>query len=88
MANALAYNTSITRLGTFSESGAPKSADRAFLADIKLGHKQCLHRDRLAIRLCLLLWYASAVSLPPSDVIFAQLPCPLNDVIFVYIENN
>jgi hypothetical protein len=27
-------------------------------------------------------WYASAVSLPPDDVIFAQLACPLNDIIF------
>jgi hypothetical protein len=27
-------------------------------------------------------WHASAVSLPPGDAIFAQLLCPLNDVIF------
>jgi hypothetical protein len=27
-------------------------------------------------------WHASAVSLPPADVIFAQLNCPLNDIIF------
>jgi hypothetical protein len=26
--------------------------------------------------------HAGAVSLPPADVIFAQLSCPLNDVIF------
>jgi hypothetical protein len=29
-------------------------------------------------------WYASAVSLPPGDVIFAQLVCPLDGVIFLY----
>jgi hypothetical protein len=27
-------------------------------------------------------WHASAVSLPPSDVISAQLACPLGDVMF------
>jgi hypothetical protein len=27
-------------------------------------------------------WHASAVSLQPSDVIFAELACPMNDVIF------
>ncbi len=27
-------------------------------------------------------WHAGAVSLPSGDVIFAQLACPLNDVIF------
>jgi hypothetical protein len=27
-------------------------------------------------------WHVSAVSLPPGDVILAQLSCPLNDVIF------
>jgi hypothetical protein len=27
-------------------------------------------------------WYASAVSSPPIDVIFAHLVWPLNDVIF------
>jgi len=26
-------------------------------------------------------WHASAVSLPPGDIIVAQLACPLNDVI-------
>jgi hypothetical protein len=26
-------------------------------------------------------WHASAVSLPPGDIILAQLACPLNDVI-------
>ena len=29
----------------------------------------------------LVSWHASAVSLPPSDVILAELACPLNDVI-------
>ncbi len=29
-------------------------------------------------------WHASAVSLPPGDVIFAQLVCPLDDIIFLY----
>jgi hypothetical protein len=33
-------------------------------------------------------WYTRAVSLPPDDVIFAQLACPLNNVIFVYNRNN
>jgi hypothetical protein len=33
-------------------------------------------------------WHASAISLPPGDVIFAQPACPLNDVIVVYIRNN
>ncbi len=27
-------------------------------------------------------WHAGAVRLPPADVIFTQLACPLNDVIF------
>jgi hypothetical protein len=35
----------------------------------------------------LVMWHASAVSLPPGDVILAQLACPLNDVIFIYIGN-
>jgi hypothetical protein len=32
--------------------------------------------------------HASAVSLPPADVILAQLGCHQNDVIFVYKGNN
>jgi hypothetical protein len=32
----------------------------------------------------LVRWHASAVSLPPGDVILAQLACPLNDVIFLF----
>jgi hypothetical protein len=31
-------------------------------------------------------WHASAASLPQDDIIFAQLACPLNDVIFLIIE--
>jgi hypothetical protein len=27
-------------------------------------------------------WHVSAVSLPPGDVTFAELACPLNDIIF------
>jgi hypothetical protein len=27
-------------------------------------------------------WHASAVTLPPTDVIFALLACHLNDIIF------
>jgi hypothetical protein len=27
-------------------------------------------------------WHPGAISLPPADVIFAHLACPLNDVIF------
>ncbi len=27
-------------------------------------------------------WHAGAVSLPPSDVILAQLACPLSDIMF------
>jgi hypothetical protein len=27
-------------------------------------------------------WHTSAVSFPPSDVIFAQLACSLSDIIF------
>jgi hypothetical protein len=30
----------------------------------------------------LVRWYVSAVSLPPSDVILAQLDCPLSDIMF------
>jgi hypothetical protein len=33
-------------------------------------------------------WHASEVSLAPGDVILAQLACPLNEVIFVYIRHN
>jgi hypothetical protein len=29
-------------------------------------------------------WYGCAVSLPPSDVIFAQLACPLNNIIYLF----
>jgi hypothetical protein len=32
----------------------------------------------------LVRWYASAVSLPSGDAIFAQSACPLNDVIFLH----
>ena len=32
-------------------------------------------------------WHTSAVSFPPGDIILAQLACPLNDIIFVYIGN-
>ncbi len=32
----------------------------------------------------LVRWQASAVSWPPSDIIFAQLACPLNDIIFLF----
>jgi hypothetical protein len=28
-------------------------------------------------------WHAGAVSFPPSDVILAQLACPLSDVMFL-----
>jgi hypothetical protein len=31
-------------------------------------------------------WHASADSLPQGDIIFAQLACPLNEVIFTNIE--
>ncbi len=30
----------------------------------------------------LVRWHAGAVSFPPSDVILAQLACPLSDVMF------
>jgi hypothetical protein len=30
----------------------------------------------------LVRWHAGVVSLPPAEIIFAQLACPLNDVIF------
>jgi hypothetical protein len=36
----------------------------------------------------LVRWHDSAVSLPLSDILLAQLACHLNDVIFVYIRNN
>jgi len=32
------------------------------------------------------MWHASAVSLHPSDVILAQLACPLSDVMF-YLQS-
>jgi hypothetical protein len=32
-------------------------------------------------------WHTSGVSLSPGDVILAQLACPLNDIILVYIGN-
>jgi hypothetical protein len=44
-----------------------------------------LQRDGLAPQHCFLSlvgWHARAVNLPPGDVIFAQLACPLNAVIF------
>jgi hypothetical protein len=31
-------------------------------------------------------WHAGAVSFPLSDVILAELACPLSDVICVYIQ--
>jgi len=31
-------------------------------------------------------WYASAVSFPISDVILAQLACPLSDIMFCLLE--
>ncbi len=33
-------------------------------------------------------WHANAVSFTPLDVIFAQLDCPLNDIIFVQLVLN
>jgi hypothetical protein len=54
-------------------------------------YKQCLWRDRLVshsgLFSDLVIWHAGAVSLPPTDIIFAQ-PAPLNDVIFVCIGNS
>jgi len=51
-----------------------------------------VERERLVTQLCLLFWLGgmpvSAVSLLSCDVILAQLACPLNDIIFVYIRNN
>jgi len=44
-----------------------------------------LSTNRLVPKLCLLFlvrWHASAVSLPPGDIILAQLAWPLNAVIF------
>ncbi len=50
----------------------------------KTGH-QCLQRDMLAPQLPFFVgWHASAFSLPPGDVIFDQLACLLNDVIFLF----
>jgi len=34
----------------------------------------------------LVRWHASSGSLPPSDVILAQLACPMNDVFCLLIE--
>jgi len=55
-------------------------------------YKQCLWRDRLVshsgLFSDLVIWHAGAVSSPPADIIFAQLACPLNDVIFVCIGNS
>ncbi len=31
-------------------------------------------------------WHSSAVRLHPSDIILAQLACPLSDGIFFYIQ--
>jgi hypothetical protein len=41
-------------------------------------------RDRLAPHICLLFigWHARAVSLPPGDILLAQLACLLNGVTF------
>ncbi len=36
----------------------------------------------LALFTYLVGWYIGAVSSPPSDVILAQLVCPLSDVMF------
>jgi hypothetical protein len=30
----------------------------------------------------LVRWHASAVNFPPSDIILAQLGCPLSDIMF------
>ncbi len=44
---------------------------------------RCLCKlPNLALFTFLATWHASAVSLPPGDVIFTQVACPLNDVIF------
>jgi hypothetical protein len=45
---------------------------------------QCLLRERFATQLCLQIWSGGTpvVSFPLSDVILAQLACPLSDVMF------
>ncbi len=39
----------------------------------------------LALFTNLVGWHAGAVSFLPSDVILAQLACPLSDIMFFYI---
>ncbi len=33
-------------------------------------------------------WHASAISLPPGDVIMVKVAYPLNETFVVYIRNN
>jgi hypothetical protein len=49
------------------------------LSSLHSAKEQCLF---LSFVYFLVSWHSSAVSLPPGGVIFAQLVCPLNDVIF------
>jgi hypothetical protein len=64
-------------------------------SETEVGHSRvikllCLLKYRFVTQLCLFLVerHVGAVSLPPGGIIFAQLPCPLDDIIFVYIRNN
>ncbi len=46
---------------------------------------QCLVIDRFVTQLCLLFLHrlhTGAISLPPSDIILAELACPLSDIMF------
>ncbi len=48
--------------------------------------KQAMFLDRLVSYSGFLVgWHPSAVSLPPVGVLFAQLACPLNDIIILFI---
>ncbi len=51
---------------------------------LDLNQETRFYYNRLAPQLSL---HASAVSFVPSDVIFARLACPLNEIILVYIGN-
>jgi hypothetical protein len=46
------------------------------------GGTQFLIGQLLSFVYILVGWHTSSVSLPPGDVILAQLACPQNDVIF------
>ncbi len=77
----------MVRLGQFNLGQAKLDFASRVLVQTMLG--QCLQRDRLVIPECKqnmmsLRWHARAVSFPLSDVILAQLACPLSDMFCLH----